>query len=126
MSARKIGLLSVLLLMSACAGSGAGGSQGPSPEGMVPVAVQNGSNSSVRIYAVQGGHMVPLGLAAGMGGTTLSLPGQFLEAGTPVELVADVIGGAGWHKMAPVSVGPSSRIEVFVGNPIERSTVTVR
>ena len=99
--------------------------EGPAQES-VPVVVENRTNFDAQIYALQGGHMVPLGFVSSMESASLALPPTLAESGASTQLVADLIGTTDWHKSDAVNIGPSAEVEFTVESDLERSVVNVR
>jgi hypothetical protein len=91
----------------------------------VSVAVQNRTGFDAHIFALQGAHMVPLGLVPSMENATLSLPTTLTESGQSIQLVADLMGTSAWHKSDPVNVGPSAEVQFTIESDLERSVVNV-
>jgi hypothetical protein len=87
----------VLAMFVACAGR----SQGTrtEPAGPAMVQVENQGFSDMVIYAVSGGQRIRLGLATGYTTKTFTIPRYLTGGATPVQFLADPIGG----NRAPVS-----------------------
>lgn len=126
MSARRIALLSVLLGLAVTLATPPQvvGQEGPAGQA-VDVVVQNRTSWDVRVYALQEGHMVPLGLVTDMARATYPLPQAFMQAGEPIHLVADPIEPTTWYKSDPVRVRPAQGIEFTIESDLDRSTVSV-
>ena len=127
MSARRIALLTVLLGLLPTAAALA---QQAAPSGdqgeTVRVAVDNRAAGDVRVYALQDGHMVPLGLVPSRTSSTLVIPHGFLRGESGIQLVAERIGGSAWYKSDPIDVRPPRELALTVQEEIQRSTVSVR
>jgi hypothetical protein len=131
MSARKLAHLTVLLGISVlgtlvAAGALAQQTAQSSESGeSVTVRVRNQASGDVRVYVLQGGHMVPLGLVRGGAESTLEIPPAFLRSDAAIQLVAERLGASGWYKSDPVTVRPPRALAFTVPEDVGRSSVSV-
>jgi hypothetical protein len=126
MRAVNAALLSILLGMTlASALPGRAAAQQEGEDGMVEVVARNETSFDVRVYLLQKGAMVPLGLVPSGGTANLSVPVTLARLEEPLQLVADLIGSPAWHKSDPVIAHPATEIEFTIGADLDRSTVVV-
>lgn len=123
----KSTLLSVLLVAPIALASPARvhGQEASRSQG-VDVAVTNQTDALTRVYVIQRGHMVPMGLVGGMTSETLRLPRFLVGSAEPVRLVADLIGSERWHESEPVSVQHPTTLKFTIDRNLARSTVVSR
>ncbi len=126
MSARRLALLPILLGASVALATPTHGVAQEGSEGQnVHVSVQNRMSGSVRVYVLQQGHMVPLGLVAGAGHETFALPPGFKLSDEGIQLLADPLGSTDWYKSDPVTVHPGGAVDFTVANSLDKSSVSV-
>lgn len=126
MSARRIALVTILLGVIGAGAPSPGAGQQEGQQGQAAhLAVQNRSAERVRVYVLQAGHMVPVGMVESAGDSTLSIPPAFLSSGEQVQLVAERVGGGSWYKSGPLTIGASSRVALRIAEDIARSSVSV-
>ena len=126
-SARRLALLSVLVGVASAGAPPVRGLAQEGPAGpSVDVSVQNRSDTAARVYVLQKGHMVPVGLVEGGAAETLALPPLFAETEEPIQLIADLLGRTGWYKSEPVPLGPAGTLEMVIESDPARSVVTTR
>ena len=120
-------LLSILLVAPIALTSPAHvlGQEGPRSRG-VDVAVANQTDALARVYVIQNGHMVPMGMVGGTANGTLRLPRFLVGSAEPVRLVADLIGSERWHESDPVSVQHPTTLKFTIDRNLARSTVVSR
>lgn len=104
-----------ILVMSGIPGHVAG-----QDEGSASVAVQNNGENDAQVYALQGGHMVPLGLVSAGESTTLALPATLVG---DIRLSVDLIGSPDWHMSEPVAASPQGTVELTIEPELARSSV---
>ena len=116
MRASRHALLSILLGMTVALGmTTRGASQETDRQRTLEVIAENRTNFQVRVYALQDGHMVPVGgLVPAKGIVALWLPPMFAESGEPVQLVADLLGSEAWYKSEPLTVNGPDPIEFII------------
>lgn len=135
MSARggcRLALVPVLLgwmaVSTACGGvrARAGTGRGPAQEGpTVDLAVQNEGSSGAHVYALQEGHMVPVGFVDAGGAETLTLPPFFVESGDPLQVVVDLLGSPDFFQSEALSIEFGSRVSLTILDEVDRSTLSV-
>lgn len=123
----RVALLFVLLgapiaLTTPVQGSGQEGSQRQG----VDVAVQNHTDLPTRVYVLQHGHMVPVGLVEAKASETMALPDFFAQSEEPVKLVADLIGADRWHESDLVAFQAPTTLHFNIEDNLARSTVVSR
>ena len=123
---RRLALPSILVWIATAWWVPALAQEGPRGRA-VDLAVENRAAMPARVYVLQAGHMVPLGLVEGGASDRLVLPALFVESGEPMQLVADLIGtGGGWYASDPVSVGPTATVELTIERDPAGVVVAVR
>lgn len=126
MSARRLALLPILLGVSVALAAPTHGAAQEGPDGPnVHVAVQNRTSGNVRVYALQNGHMVPLGLVAGAGHQTFALPPGFDLSDEGIQLLADPLGSTDWYKSDPVTVHAGGAVDFTIASSLTQSKVSV-
>lgn len=131
MSARRLAQLTVLLgwsVLGALAGPAASAQEATRSAASgesVSVRVRNQSSSYVRVYVLQGGHMVPLGLVESRAEATLEIPPAFFQSAAGIQLIAERVSASGWYKSDPVTVRPPRGVTLTVQEDIARSSVSV-
>ncbi|MGE0159869.1 MAG: hypothetical protein AB7T31_10705 [Gemmatimonadales bacterium] len=127
MRARSIALATVLLGGTGLVAPAPGAAQ-QSQEGRqaqaITVAVHNRFPSSVRVYALQAGHMVPIGTVERASDATLSIPAAFAESAEPLQLVVDPLEGEGWYESEPLASRSSGQLDLTVAETLDRSTAS--
>lgn len=127
MSTLRSVLVAVLLGVAAAfvvptGGTAQEGQQGPP----MSVVAENRANSGAHVYAIQGGHMVPVGFLEPGASGTLTVPSAAIESGEPIRLVADLLQSTEWFRSDPVTVRPETELVFTIESPVDRSTVSVR
>jgi len=127
MSARKLALLPVLLGASVALATPTHGAAQEGPEGQnVNVSVQNRMSGDVRVYVLQHGHMVPLGLVAGAGHQTFKLPPGFKPSDEGIQLLADPLASTDWYESDPLTIHQGGVVDFTIASSLDQSSVSVR
>lgn len=105
--------------------SGAPGQVVGQDEDVVSVAVQNNGASDAQVYALQGGHMVPIGLVSAGDQVTLAIPSAMDVEASGLRLAVDLIGSTDWHMSEHVAPSEGGVIELTIEAELDRSSVRV-
>lgn len=129
MSASRLALVSVLLVALAGLASpvhGAVEAEEDRQGAMVTVNVENRADTDAHVYALQDGHMVPIGFVEAGGNATLTVPSAAVESGEGIQLVADAVASPEWYQSDPVPIEPEDEVDFTIASDLENSTVEVR
>lgn len=126
MMAIRLALLPVLLGASVALAAPTHGYVQEGPDGQtVQVAVRNEANDNVRVYVLQDGRMIPLGLVNGAGSETFAMPPGFSKS-EGIQLIADPLDSNDWYKSDRVAIGSASEVDFTIASALHRSSVSVK
>ena len=126
MSASRIALVTILLGVTGIVGPSPGAGQEEGRQGQAArLAVQNRSADGVRVYVLQAGHMVPVGMVGSAADSTLAITPAFVSSGEEVQIVAERVGGGSWYKSQPVRLRPAGSLTLAIPENLEGASVSV-
>lgn len=88
------------------------------------IVAENRMDRPVRVYVLQEGHMVPLGLVSAEERARLVLPSFFVDPNEPVRLVLDALRAPDWSMTDPVTTRSGQEIDLIIASDLADSTVS--